>query len=90
MHVLTSHTSNQQGDPAFMQATNSTRTTNQPLTPDAAAEYLGLDVKTVTRWARQGYLPGHPLGEGKRKFWRFFESELQEWLAAKSNRSDAA
>ncbi|MHB1675897.1 MAG: helix-turn-helix domain-containing protein [Acidobacteriaceae bacterium] len=61
-----------------------------PMTPGGAAAYLGLDVKTVTRWARQGYLPAHPLGTGKRKFWRFFASELQEWLAAKTNRSDAA
>jgi len=61
-----------------------------PLTPGAAAAYLGLDVKTITRWARQGYLPAHPLGEGKRKFWRFLESELSEWLAAKTNRSAAA
>lgn len=58
-----------------------------PLTPRAAAAYLGLDVKTVTRWARKGYLPAHPLGEGKRKFWRFLESELSEWLAEKNNRS---
>jgi excisionase family DNA binding protein len=60
-----------------------------PLTPTAAAAYLGLDVKTITRWARQGYLPGHPLGEGKRKFWRFLEGELAEWLTAKTNRSEA-
>jgi excisionase family DNA binding protein len=62
--------------------------TVRPLTPVDAAEYLGLDVKTITRWARKGYLPAHPLGEGKRKFWRFFESELSEWLAGKNNRSE--
>ena len=61
-----------------------------PMTPVAAAAYLGLDVKTVTRWARQGYLPAHPLGEGRRKFWRFFESELREWLDSKTNKKDAA
>ena len=44
-------------------------TMSHPLTPAGAAKYLGLDVKTITRWARQGYLPAHPLGEGKRKFW---------------------
>jgi excisionase family DNA binding protein len=59
---------------------------SRPLTPGAAAAYLGLDVKTITRWARQGYLPAHPLGEGKRKFWRFIESELAGWLEAKTNR----
>lgn len=63
---------------------------NRPLTPQEAAEYLGLDVKTITRWARQGYLPAHPLGEGKRKFWRFLESELSDWLATMSNRQETA
>jgi len=57
----------------------------RPLTPRDAAEFLGLDEKTITRWARKGYLPGHPLEEGKRKFWRFIESELSERLAAKNN-----
>jgi hypothetical protein len=38
----------------------------KPMTPRAAAAFLGLDEKTITRWARKGYLPGHPLGEGKR------------------------
>jgi excisionase family DNA binding protein len=57
----------------------------QPLTPAGAAQYLGLDVKTITRWARQGYLPAHPLGEGKRKFWRFLVSELSAWLNDKNN-----
>ena len=70
--------------------TESTRIgTSRPLTPKTAAEYLGLDEKTVTRWARGGYLPGHPLGEGKRKFWRFFESELTAWMLAKSNQEVA-
>jgi excisionase family DNA binding protein len=58
---------------------------SQPMTPRTAAEFLGLEEKTITRWARQGYLPAHPLGEGKRKFWRFLEAELTEWLAAKTN-----
>lgn len=62
----------------------------RPLTPKDAAAYLGLDEKTVTRWARQGYLPAHPLGEGKRKFWRFFQHELDKWLAAKTNHPEVA
>jgi excisionase family DNA binding protein len=57
---------------------------SRPMTPRSAAEYLGLDEKTVTRWARCGYLPAHPLGEGKRKFWRFLEPELEEWLMSKT------
>jgi hypothetical protein len=27
----------------------------------------------------------HPLGEGKRKFWRFLEHEPVEWINAQSN-----
>lgn len=71
-------------------STPSQHPVSKPLTPVAAAEYLGLDAKTITRWARQGYLPAHPLGEGKRKFWRFLEHELAAWLAAKTNVQSAA
>jgi hypothetical protein len=62
----------------------------KPMTPQAAAAFLGLDEKTITRWARKAYLPGHPLGEGKRKYWRFIESELSDWLAVQTNRDWAA
>src|SRR5215467_9748742 len=50
-----------------------------------AAEYLKLDEKTVSRWARKAYIPAHPLGEGKRKFWRFYGHELSAWLSAQFN-----
>lgn len=50
-----------------------------------AAQYLKLDEKTITRWARKAYLPAHPLGEGKRKFWRFYEHELSAWISGQSN-----
>jgi len=60
------------------------------MTPKEAAAFLGLDDKTITRWARKGYLPGHPLGQGKRKFWRFIQGELSAWLAEKTNGARAA
>ena len=47
-------------------------------------------MKTITRWARQAICRAHPLGEGRRKFWRFLESELAAWLAAKFNQAEAA
>lgn len=72
-----------------MEPVNSAAST-RPMDPKAAAAFLSLDDKTIIRWAGKGYLPGHPLGEGKRKFWRFFESELREWLAAKTNERVAA
>ena len=62
----------------------------RPLTPQQVAEFLGLDDKTITRWARKGYLPAHAMGEGKRKFWRFFEHELLAWLFEQPKTAEAA
>jgi hypothetical protein len=42
------------------------------------------DVSPVT------LIPAHPLGEGKRKFWRFLKAELVAWLLAKTNGTEAA
>lgn len=54
------------------------------LTAEEAAEYLGgLNSRTVTRWAREGYLPAYPIGEGKRRLWRFLECDLDEWMRAR-------
>jgi excisionase family DNA binding protein len=55
-----------------------------------AAAFLGLDEKTITRWARKRYIPAHPLGEGKRKAWRFVEQELEEWVLKSSNQGTDA
>ena len=54
----------------------------QILTPDEAATLLQMDARTLVKWARQGYVPSHPLGEGKRRLWRFFEDELLRWVNA--------
>jgi len=54
------------------------------LTPDQAADYLGgLNSRTVTRWAREGYLPSYPIGEGRRRLWRFLELDLAEWMLSR-------
>jgi hypothetical protein len=50
-----------------------------------AAAHLLLDEKTITRWARKGYIPAHPLGEGKRKSWRFIKQELNDWVSGSHN-----
>jgi len=47
-----------------------------------ASEFVRLHPATVQRLARQGALPGHPVGVGQRKRWRFRLSELQEWLSS--------
>ena len=56
------------------------------LTPEQAAAFLGgLNSRTVTRWAREGYLPSFPIGEGKRRLWRFLESDLEQWMLSRRN-----
>ena len=50
------------------------------LNADEAAQVLRMDSRTLVRWARLGQVPAHPLGEGKRRLWRFIESELIHWL----------
>ena len=52
------------------------------LDADEAAQVLKMDSRTLVRWARLGHVPAHPMGEGKRKLWRFLEHELLEWLEA--------
>ncbi len=54
------------------------------LTAVEAADFLGgLNSRTVTRWAREGYLPSYPIGEGKRRLWRFLESDLEQWMLSR-------
>lgn len=50
-----------------------------PVSPQAAARYLKMHPKTVLRKARDGALPGHPVGRD-RKRWHFYLSELDDWL----------
>ena len=59
---------------------------NNFLNPEQAAEFLGgLNTRTVTRWAREGYLPAYPVGEGKRRIWRFWRSDLEDWMLSRRN-----
>jgi len=54
------------------------------LTAEDAATYLGgLNSRTVTRWAREGYLPAFPIGEGKRRLWRFLKADLDAWMISR-------
>ena len=47
-----------------------------------AAEFLSMDRRTLIRWAREGIVPGHPLGAGVRRIWRFRLGELSSWANA--------
>ena len=55
-----------------------------------AAQILRMDKRTLVRWARVGYVPAHPIGEGKRKLWRFREHELLAWVEARETVEKAA
>ena len=56
------------------------------MTAEEAGKFLGgAHPRTVARWAREGYLPAYPIGEGKRKFWRFLESDLYEWMLSRKH-----
>jgi Helix-turn-helix domain len=63
----------------------SARQIEAPLDAIEAARVLRMNSRTLVRWARCGYVPAHPLGEGKRRIWRFFESELLEWVERQQN-----
>jgi excisionase family DNA binding protein len=45
-----------------------------------AASYLSISRKTLLKKARSGRLPGHPIGDGRKKMWRFRISELDRWM----------
>lgn len=53
-----------------------------------ASQFVRLHPATVQRLAREGTLPGHPVGSGQRRRWRFRLSELQDWLSSR-NSADA-
>ena len=52
---------------------------------DQAAKFLFLTRRHVLELARAGQLPGHPIGNGARRVWRFRLSELAAALSARDN-----
>jgi hypothetical protein len=49
---------------------------------DRASEFLSLTRRRILELARSGKLPGHPLGDGARRVWRFRLSEIADAVAA--------
>ena len=45
-----------------------------------AAKFLSINRRTLLQMAREGVVPGHPLGNGPRRLWRFLLSELDWWM----------
>jgi hypothetical protein len=56
---------------------------------DLAAKFLSISRKTLLTKSRSGCLPGHPIGDGPRKIWRFRLSELSRWLERDALRLDS-
>jgi hypothetical protein len=52
----------------------------RPVSAKAAAEFLQMHVRSVTRLAGVGHIPGHPIGYGQRTKWLFYISELDAML----------
>ena len=48
---------------------------------DEAGKFLSLNRRRILELARAGKLPGHPIGDGARRVWRFRLSELAAALA---------
>ena len=58
-------------------------TTEPFVDSQTAAEFLSLRPRRLLELARAHILPGHPLGIGKRKVWRFRLSELAAALTSR-------
>jgi excisionase family DNA binding protein len=50
---------------------------------EEAAEFLGMTRRRILDMARKGEIPGHPVGYGNRKTWRFRLSELAGTIEAR-------
>lgn len=50
------------------------------LTAKEAAEYLGINPRTLLLWARQGRIRGYVLSGIKRHVWRFLLSDLEHFV----------
>jgi len=53
--------------------------------PARAAEFLSIRPRQLLELARRNVLPGHPIGQGQRRVWRFRLSELAASVAGGVN-----
>ncbi|MGB9232854.1 MAG: helix-turn-helix domain-containing protein [Terriglobales bacterium] len=60
---------------------SSTMTIEPFVDADEAGKFLLLNRRRILELARAGKLPGHPIGDGTRRVWRFRLSELANTLA---------
>jgi excisionase family DNA binding protein len=48
------------------------------------AQFLGMSPRTISRMAREGRIPAHPVSGSARRTWRFKLSEINASLASPS------
>jgi excisionase family DNA binding protein len=53
----------------------------QYLTSEQVADKLNVPHRTIMRWLREGYMPGHKLG----KEWRINPEELEKFIEMRRN-----
>ena len=49
-----------------------------------AAKFLSISRKYLLKLSRLGHVPGHPVGIGSRKQWRYRISELEKWVLSQN------
>jgi hypothetical protein len=49
---------------------------------DRVSEFLSLTRRRILELTRSGKLPGHPLGDGARRVWRFRLSEIADAVSS--------
>ena len=54
-----------------------------------AAEFLSIRPRQLLELARANIVPGHPIGAGKRRVWRFRLSELADSITRKVDSGSA-
>ncbi len=57
--------------------------------PITAAQFLSIRPRRLLELARAQALPGHPIGQGKRRVWRFRLSELAASVSSGVNSTPA-
>jgi hypothetical protein len=50
---------------------------------DGAAQFIHIKPRSLKKMAREGSVPAHPRGDGKRRRWLFLLSELDEWMRSR-------
>jgi len=57
----------------------------EPVEADEAARFVHMSPQHLKQLAREGKVPAHPRGDGQRRRWLFFLSELAVWIRGRVN-----